>query len=157
MNALQSAAAITALALATSACAIHKSRTTSCETTENALQAVIVGLIAGDNSGDLEHVLDTYTEDVVWLPPRGAALNGKAAIKLRYEQMFESFDPSLSVVISESLSDGRLGFVSGRTAGQLEPIGAGQSVTIDDKFLAILQCKEGRWRVSHLAWIPRDN
>jgi uncharacterized protein (TIGR02246 family) len=157
VKALPCAAAIAAFALGTGACAARGSQTSGCKAEKHALQAVIVGLIAGDNSGDLEQVLNSYTEEIVWLPPRGASLEGKAAIQLRYEKMFDDYRPFISVVVSESQRDGRLGFIRGRTSGHLEPIGTGQPLTIDDKFLAILQCTDGRWKVSHLAWSPHNN
>jgi ketosteroid isomerase-like protein len=100
-------------------------------------------------------VLAGYTADVIWLPPGGETLHGKAAIRARYESLFSRFSVSLSSEVVEARAEGGLGFVRGLTNGALTPIDGGAPTVVDDKFVALVRCEEGVWRVSHLMWSPR--
>ena len=111
-------------------------------------------LIARDNARDLLSVLTGYTDDVVWLPPSGDVLQGKQAIRARYEQMFSQFAIAMSAEVMEAKADGAVGFARGSTNGVLTPVGGGTPVAVKDKFLALVRCENGIWRVSHLMWSP---
>lgn len=113
-------------------------------------------LVERDNAGDLEGVLAGYTDDIVWLPPEGEAFTGKAAIETRYRLLFSSYQPRLQSEIREAASNGDLGYIVGITQGSLEPLDGGKGTSVDDKFLAIVRCEAGAWRVSHLSWGPRS-
>jgi hypothetical protein len=57
--------------------------------------------------------------------------------------------------IAEARAEGGLGFVRGATRGTLTSLASGAPVEVDDKFLALVRCESGAWRVSHLMWSPR--
>lgn len=150
------AGVIVALVFTASACSSTDTKLTACEPGPAPLEAVFGELIAADNARDVERVLDSYTEGVVWLPPSGEAVIGKAAVQPRYERMFRNFQPAIQLVIVETQTTGALGVVRGRTHGHLRPVSAGDVVTIDDKFIGVLRCSESRWLISHLSWSPRS-
>jgi uncharacterized protein (TIGR02246 family) len=145
-------AAVTGLALASGAL---KAEGPGCEPSEAAVAAVVEGLIAADNARDLDRVLASYSEDVLWLPPAGEPIAGKAAIEARYRQLFSTFELALSVEVAESRAAGSWAYVRGWTRGSLTPTGGGPAVAVDDKFLAVLACRAGRWAVARLMWSPR--
>lgn len=148
--------ALVVLALISSACGTAGPETVSCAPGEAPLNAVLTGLIAADNAADLERVLDYYMDTVIWLPPDGEALIGKHAIRPRYERLFRDFHPAIKLDIHETIYAEALGVVRGRTHGHLLSASTGDAVLLDDKFLAILKCRESRWQISHLTWSPRD-
>lgn len=116
--------------------------------------AVVERLIAADNAESLDGVLESYTPDVIWLPPDGAAVTGREPIEARYRRMFADYDPELSVEIAEARAGRAIGFVRGRTVGVLRPAEGGPPVEIRDKFLALMRSENGKWRISHLMWSP---
>ena len=127
-----------------------------CDASSSAVSSAADYLIGRDNARDLEGVLSGYTDDVVWLPPTGAPLTGKDSIRIRYESLFSSYKLDLHSQTLEAFSDRRIGFVRGLTTGTLTPLVNGPALQVDDKFLAIVRCQAGVWRVSHLMWSPRS-
>lgn len=122
---------------------------------ERAVTAAVEYLLEKDNAGDLEGVLEGYTEDVVWMPPKEDMIQGKAAVRARYVQLFSTYEVKFRAEIAEARSDGRYGYARGHVRGTLTPKDGGEPVVVEDKFLAIAR-REGRtWRVSRLMWSPR--
>ncbi len=128
----------------------------ACDPSEDAVRRVMERIVEGDNRRDLEGVLACYTEDVVWLPPRGLPVLGKASIRARYETLFSRFQPDIRVVVEEVRVSPEIALARGGTRGALTPIDSGLIQLLDDKFLAALRCQDGHWLVSHLAWSPLD-
>lgn len=126
-----------------------------CDLSEKAVRGPIERIISSDNAKDLDAVLAGYTDDVVWLPPSGDALIGKDSIRARYSGLFASFRPEFSVAVEETRATGGMALVRGTTQGKLTSLESGAIQMVDDKFLAILRCEAGQWRVSHLSWNPR--
>lgn len=143
------------VAAATLAAACAGRQGPSCPVSATAVSASVERLVAADNARDLEGVLSSYVDDVVWLPPAGPALQGKAAIRPRYEELFSRYAVELTSDTVEASAVQDLGFVRGSTRGTLRPLGGGAAITVDDKFLALVRCERGTWRVSHLTWSPR--
>lgn len=143
---------LVAAVITSAACSVSKS---SCDSSAAAVSAAAQRPIASDNARDLEGVLRAYTEDIVWLPPNGEAVNGKPAIKQRYEHLFSNFNINLNSEIVETGVQGNMGFVRGFTSGVNTPVNGGNPVTVNDKFLALVRCEAGVWRISHLMWSPR--
>ena len=126
-----------------------------CESSTEAVTAPLQKIIDSDNAKDLNAVLSHYTEDVTWLPPAGNPLQGKSAIRARYETLFSTFKIDLKCEIFEVGPSGDMAFVRGSTSGTLTPLTGGEPTVVDDKFLAIVKCTSGTWLVSHLMWSPR--
>jgi uncharacterized protein (TIGR02246 family) len=116
---------------------------------------VVEGLIAADNLRDLERVVASYTDDIVFLTPAGEVVEGRSAVRERYTKLFAEFELRLAVDAAEAQADGAWAFVRGRTHGELRPVGGGNSQRLDDNFLMILHCEGGSWKVARLMWSPR--
>lgn len=121
-----------------------------CEQTVEAVAAAPLYLIARDNARDLAGVLAGYTEDVVWLPPQGGSIVGKAAIRQRYEAMFANV-VALESDVAEAVAAGEWGFARGSTRGTLTAAD-GARTAVDGTFVAVTRCEQGRWRVARLIW-----
>ena len=138
-------------------CACASSGTVSgslCDSSPTAISAATDYLVDRDNARDLEGVLAGYTEDVVWLPPSGEPVAGKDAIRSRYEDLFSTHEINLRSVTAEAFAEGQVGFVRGSTTGTLTPLDGEPIVPVSDKFIAMVRCDSGHWRVSHLMWSP---
>jgi ketosteroid isomerase-like protein len=125
-----------------------------CDPSAAALSAATEYLVARDNARDLEGVLAGYTEDIIWLPPSGEPVTGKDAIRPRYEGLFATNRIDLSSHTAEAFAQDGLGFVRGTTTGMVTPLSGQDAIRVDDKFMAIVRCQSGTWRVSRLMWSP---
>jgi uncharacterized protein (TIGR02246 family) len=147
------AAVVAALALvAASGCGVVQ--VFGCPERPEAVAAAARRLIAANNDGDVDAVLAGYSEDVVWMPPAGPPLRGKAAIRPRYEQTFATYHLSFEIDIEEAAAEGDIGFARGSTRGTRTPRSGGESLAVHDKFLALTRCERGQWLVTHLVWSP---
>jgi len=138
------------------ACSDNHAPKSSCMNSEAAVGAAAQRLVASDNDRDLAAVLAGYTDDVTWLPPNGDVLKGKDAIRPRYERMFSSFKINMTSEIVEARAEGDLGFARGFTTGTLTPLDGSSPTVVNDKFVALVRCEAGAWRVSHLMWSSRS-
>ena len=149
------AVALTAPSIA--ACATSRTDVTKgCDTSSSAVSAAADYLIGRDNARDLVGVLAGYTDDIVWLPPSGEPVTGKDSIRGRYEGLFSRFKLDLHSTTLEAFAGRQIGFVRGSTNGTLTPLVGGPAIPVNDKFMAIMRCEAGVWRVSHLMWSPRS-
>ena len=126
----------------------------SCATSSQreTVQSRLESLMAADNARNVDAAVDSYTEDVVWIPPSGEPVKGRTAIRDRYRTLFAGSQPKLRFIIEEVKSDGRLAYARGETDGTLTS--SGGTVAVHDKFLALLRFENGAWRISHLMWGP---
>jgi uncharacterized protein (TIGR02246 family) len=124
----------------------------TCNPSSQAVASAPLALIAANNRGDVESALGGYTEDAVWLPPGRAPMQGRSTFRERYETLFRTHAMRLTAEIAEARADGSLGFARGRIQGTRNPLDGGLPQPVDDVFLAVTRCEQGRWRVSHLMW-----
>jgi ketosteroid isomerase-like protein len=113
-------------------------------------------LIDNDNEKNLEGVLAGYTDDAILLPPKAATITGKDAIRSHYERLFSGSTIKLSFKYAEIGASGDLGFVRGVVEGTVAPRAEAPPDLVNDKFIALLRCDQGQWRVSHLMWSPES-
>lgn len=115
--------------------------------------AVADGIVAADNRGDIEAVLEYYSADAVLMPPGEAPVVGRGSIRPRYEALFADFAPAIEPVVEEVCAEGNLAFVRGRNTGRLVSRTSGSARTLDDVYLMLLRREaDGKWRISHLIW-----
>jgi len=145
---------IVCLAVTATACS-SAATTASCDPSAGAVGGAAEYLIERDNAQDLAGVLAGYTADVTWYPPQGPPLHGTEAIRPRYEELFSTHSVALRSEILEASGDGESGFAIGTTQGTLAPLGGGEAVAVNDRFVALVRCVAGEWKVSHLIWNPR--
>lgn len=124
----------------------------TCTRDESAVADVVRRLIRADNARDLPAVLDVYSDDVMFLPPSGEIVDGKPAVERRYRALFSTYRVRLETTIEEVRADADLAFVRGVNTGTLEPVAGGSATAVNDRYLAILECRSGRWRVTRLVW-----
>jgi ketosteroid isomerase-like protein len=79
---------------------------------------------------------------------------GKAAIRTHYESLFAGSTIELSMSVVEAQATGDLGFIRGFTKGTVTPRAGGAPNMVNDKFIGLVRCQAGEWRVSHLMWSP---
>ena len=154
MDVIDKPALAASLGIALTACGSpHAAQ--SCDASAAAVAQAAEYLIARDNARDLAGVLAGYSDDVTWYPPRDPPLHGIEAIRPRYEDLFSRFTVALRSDVLEASGNGDSGFVIGTTQGTLTPLAGGQTVDVNDRFVAIVRCVAGEWKVSRLSWGPQ--
>jgi uncharacterized protein (TIGR02246 family) len=118
-----------------------------------AIRQVTSGIIAADNLGDAAAVIRFYADDAWLLPPNGAPVVGKDAIRARYEEGFRQFRFAISSASEETHVFGEWAFDRGTTTGKTVPKGSDPSRQIHDKYVMILhRGRDGAWKIARLMW-----
>jgi uncharacterized protein (TIGR02246 family) len=118
-----------------------------------AIRVVSSGIIAADNTGDATAVIRFYADDAVLLPPSGAPVVGKDAIRARYEEGFRHFRFAISSTSEETHVFGDWAFDRGITEGRTIPKADEPSRQIHDKYVMILHREpSGVWKIARLIW-----
>lgn len=140
---------ILAVAALAPGCALHPVRNEGAD-----VRASIDKLIAADNRGDLEMVLECYCDDAALFPPGREPVCGRKAIRASYTALFATWSPELEVThVSTTVADG-CGVDRGRTRGVLISNTGADTKRVDDEYEATLRREDGVWRVAKLAWRP---
>lgn len=117
------------------------------------IRAVTSGIIAADNAGDAAAVMRFYSDDAVLLPPNGAPVAGKEAIRARYEEGFRHFRFAISSASEETHVFGDWAFDRGTTSGKTIPKTDESSRQIHDNYVMILHRESsGAWKIARLIW-----
>lgn len=119
-----------------------------------AVVEVARGIIAADNGGDLARVLTYYAGDAVLHPPGEAPVEGREAIRPRYEGLFASYAPDIESEIEAVGVCGQLAVVSGRNAGWLRGLDGAADRRLSDAFVMVLGVRAGEWKITRLIWHP---
>lgn len=114
----------------------------------------IAALIAADNAGDLDAVVERYSEDAILLGPSSPPVTGRAAIREHYGRLFEMYRFDVAFQSSETRAFGEWAFDRGVTSGTLTPLDGSAPITVHDRYLMILQRDGSEWRVARLMWNP---
>jgi len=88
---------------------------------EGEVQSLFDRLMAADNRGDVDAVLECYTEDAVLLPPGGASVQGVENIRPRYEALFASSRLEVRMDVESIEVKGALAFSRGSPGDGLFP------------------------------------
>jgi uncharacterized protein (TIGR02246 family) len=100
------------------------------------------------NEGDLERWLALWTEDGVQMPPDEAAIFGKDNIRTRNEAMLERFTFDIGITNQEIETSGDLAYSRGIYKAQLMPKDGGRPISIDGKYLTVLERQtDGSWKI----------
>lgn len=148
---------LVAACLLTTSCGLMQSSASSDESTD-ADQTLVRRLVAADNARDLAAVLSCCTDDAVWNPPHENSVQGKDAIRRRYEQRFAKFTVQMSVEIALFVRGaGRIETARGYIKGTLVPVDGSAPVAVDDLFAVMIRLDSGAWRIFQMVWGPRGN
>jgi len=121
------------------------------------IRSVADGIIAADNQRAIDRVLGFYSADAILMPPNEGPVQGRPAIKPRYETLFEQFDPAIEGHVDEACVSGSTGFVRGRNTGAMKGRAGQRERTLNDVYLMLLRREpDGMWRITHLMWHPGD-
>ena len=115
-----------------------------------AIKAVINQFSSAHNSGNLDSILDTHSEDVIFMPPNDETIYGKDAARERFAPQFEHFVFKIVSSIDEVEVSGDLSFVRYSYSLQITPKAEGEKMEYDGKVIFILKREsDGSWKITH--------
>ncbi len=113
-----------------------------------AAEAIWKEYAASLNEGDLERWLALWTEDGVQMPPDEAATAGKDKIRTRNEAVLDKFTLDMGITNQEVETAGDWAYSRGTYKARLMPKSGGRPVSIDGKYMTILQRQpDGSWKI----------
>jgi uncharacterized protein (TIGR02246 family) len=119
-------------------------------------RACVDRLVEADNARDLDAAMQCYTRDALLVPPQGAEIRGRDAVRGHYATIFAAVRPELRVEHLETTRAGGDLVDRGRTLGSVVPLDGAPRKAVDDEYEATLRREDGDWRVAILRWRPRS-
>jgi uncharacterized protein (TIGR02246 family) len=116
-----------------------------------AIQAVEQRWLAAEIAGNPAAVLELCADDVVWMPPGVATLQGKDAIRTWLGQPTERID-DLRLTNVRIDGDGDVAYKTADYQTRYVPGGATEPVTAAGSHVWVLRRLAGSWRVVVAAW-----
>jgi uncharacterized protein (TIGR02246 family) len=108
--------------------------------------------IRADNTGDLEKLIENYTDDAILIPAGSTDIVGKNAIKEHYRNLFSNSSLELKATATEIIDGSDLTVIRGNTTGKIISKKDSSSAAVNDKFLMLLKKQSGKWKIYRLTW-----
>jgi uncharacterized protein (TIGR02246 family) len=122
---------------------------------EPEIQALFDRLMAADNRGDVDAVLECYAKDAVFQTPDGASVEGASNIRPRYESLFAANRLEVRMEVESIEVKGDLAFSRGVTRGRTVPKDGSPAHPVHDRYLMVLRREPaGAWKIAVLMWVP---
>ncbi len=116
------------------------------------VRAVIDRISEADREGDLDAVMALYAEEAVLMPPEGPVVVGREAIGERYAAGFAEATLDFTTTHHETRVTGDWAFDRGITRGRYVWRDGRPPTPFSDKYLMILERRDGAWKIARLIW-----
>lgn len=109
--------------------------------------------VAAADAGDVAALLELRTDDFVAMPPDQPPVRGKEAVEEFLNGMFAQVELDETVVSEAVVVADDLAYDRGTFSGTVRPKGGGESMSVDGKYLWILERQaDGSWRYAVQMW-----
>ncbi|MBV9874812.1 MAG: SgcJ/EcaC family oxidoreductase [Verrucomicrobia bacterium] len=109
----------------------------------NVIQAYETAL----NASDTEAAIALYGEDPIFMPQYSAALNGRDAVRLGYDHVFNTLKLNVTFTVHEVVEMGDLAYVRTTSAGKTEILAKKTIVKEGNNELFIFRKEQGHWKI----------
>lgn len=97
---------------------------------------------------DLDGYVDLVVEDVVWIPPSGDAVQGRAAFRSWLEPFFEAYAYAMTIREADVRVAGEWAIENGVFSNRMTPRAGGEAMEHAGRFVALWHHEiDGRWRI----------
>lgn len=107
------------------------------------------------NAGDLEALMETYADDVVYMPPGEPVYEGIEAVREQERQELEGFDIDLALESAETHASGDWGFDRGSFELTMTPRAedGGEPIQDNGSYVVIVSRQDdGSWKIARLIY-----
>ena len=119
------------------------------ESDVKAINDLLAEHVIAVNSSNTSLNLSGFTEDVVYMPPGGPALVGKEALTDLVETFYASSKGHVDMIAEETVVSGDLAYQWGNFEGMVYPIGGGDTISMNSKFVYIYRRQaDGTWKIA---------
>jgi ketosteroid isomerase-like protein len=115
--------------------------------TERAIRQLTLDWVAAEASNNIDSALGFLWEDATMQPPNAPSIEGHAAIRAGYESVNFA---SLTVGTTKVRASGDLAAIWGPLTVVIH--GPAGLITLDQKFVAVWQQRDGKWKVVENSW-----
>jgi len=115
--------------------------------TESAIKQLTLDWVAAEASNNVDSALGFLWEDATMQPPNAPEIHGHAAMRVGYESV--KF-VSLTVGSTTVRASGDLAAIWGPLTVVIQ--GPAGPITLDQKFVAVWQQRDGEWKVIENSW-----
>lgn len=123
----------------------------SLQKTDREIVALMNAIIASDNAGAVDAVMDCYDPEAAWVAT-GREVNGKDNIRKQYDSTFANYKMQMSIDTKHSESFGDLAYADGFVRGSFISKKTNETTPVHDQFWAILRKHGEGWRIYKLKW-----
>jgi uncharacterized protein (TIGR02246 family) len=114
-----------------------------------AINAILAAHVAAVNSGDTAGNLAGFMDDVVYLPPAGPPVRGKAALASFVGSFYDAFTADIGMVAEETILMGDWAFQWGFLTGAVRPLDGGEETPMNGKWAYLYQRQsDGTWKIA---------
>jgi uncharacterized protein (TIGR02246 family) len=125
------------------------------EKDEAAVREWIETYINAVKTGDLETYYNSWTDDIVMLPPNRAPIHGIDALKELVGPAFDRFDTTVKISDIEIGTDSSLAYLLIMASDERVPKEGGEVVKHENKCLWLLRRQpDNSWKASHCIFSP---
>ena len=122
------------------------------EADKEAIKVLIDHFFKAHETGDLDGLMATFSDDAIFMPDDAATIDKNAA-RDWFAPMFEYFNMEVTSSVDEIEVSGDLGFAKCSYVMIATPKADGETTLYDGKFIFILKRqKDYAWRSSHFIW-----
>jgi uncharacterized protein (TIGR02246 family) len=99
-----------------------------------------------NKTGDVEHIVDIYSPDVIYMHGGMPNLNGKAVVAQNYKDFFSSYTAQVNVNVQEVRVFGDMAFDRATFTTAVTPKGGGETTVMKGQVMEILRKEAGKWK-----------
>lgn len=108
--------------------------------------------VQAENAGDVEGILDTCGEDIVFMPPEGPPVRGIDAAREFLGEFLNAFDITIELSRDEISVENGLAYEWGTVSGTLTPPDADSQPVSNTYLIVYERGPEGAWTQSKHIW-----
>lgn len=98
------------------------------------------------DAGDVEHMLEFYSPDIIYMAQGMPNHEGREVLKEIYQQLFSNYRGRVDVQIEEVKILGDMAFDRARFTSTLTPKAGGDVVVTKGRLLEVLRKENGKWK-----------
>ena len=105
-----------------------------------------------ENAGDVDGIMNTCSDDVVFMPPEAPPVSGGDAVRAFFEEFLAAFDASIELSREYITVDGDVAYEWGTVSGSATGPD-GQSESVNNTYLIVYERdQDGTWKQSKNIW-----
>jgi uncharacterized protein (TIGR02246 family) len=99
-----------------------------------------------NKTGDVEHIAEVYSPDVIYMHAGMANFEGKAAVAQSYKEFFSGYTAQVNVNVQEVRVFGHMAFDRATFTTAVTPKGGGETTVMKGQVMEILRKEAGKWK-----------